>query len=249
MRSRHAAGIFAVLLFTVSAIRADDFWIKKEWKQWTAAECTRLLEDSPWAKKILVDNEVVKSRLPDAPNITDGLNPGQAKYAADDDAGEIRYVVQIISSSPIRRALMRQEQINRQYDKMKDAEKIAFDARMETQFPANAGFVVVHVKYHADREPLGADLEKWWKSLPTKTVPANLLLIMPSGAKVAPLSYAPDSMGGDEFDLTFPRSAFEQGVKYFRLQIPSPALGDYAARKAIAEFKLDKMTFEGNATF
>jgi hypothetical protein len=43
MRIRHAAGVFAILLFAVSATRADDFWIKKEWKQWTAAECTRLL--------------------------------------------------------------------------------------------------------------------------------------------------------------------------------------------------------------
>jgi hypothetical protein len=249
MRIRHAAGVFAILLFAVSATRADDFWIKKEWKQWTAAECTRLLEDSPWAKKILIDNEVVKSRLPDSPNITDGLNPGQAKYAADDDAGEIKYIVQIVSSPPIRRALIRQEQINRQYDKMTDADKKAFDARMDTQLPANAAAIVVHVKYYANREPLGADLEKWWKSVPTNTPPENLLLIMPSGAKVAPLSYAPNSMGGDEFDLTFPRTAFEQGAKYFKLQIPSPALGDYAARKAIAEFKLDKMTFEGQATF
>ncbi len=249
MRSRHAAGIFAILVFAVVATRADEFWTKKEWKQWTAAECSRLLEDSPWAKKVLVDNEVVKSRLPDSPNITDGLNPGQAKYAADDDAGEIRYIIQIISSSPIRRALIRQEQINRQYEKMTDADKKAFDLRMETQFQANAGAIVVHVKYYADREPLGADLEKWWKSLPPKTVPASLLLIMPSGAKVAPLSYAPDSMGGDEFDLTFPRSAFEPGAKYFKLQIPIPALGDYSAKKAIAEFKLDKMTFEGIEPF
>jgi hypothetical protein len=197
----------------------------------------------------LIENEIVHSRPPDAPNITDGLNPGQAKYAADDDAGEIRYVVQIISASPIRQALIRQEQINRQYDKMTDADKQVFDARMEKLYPSRADSIVLHVKYYGSREPLGGDLEKSWKQVPANTIPPDLVMIRSSGAKIMPLSLVPDSMGGDEFDLIFPRNTFEKDLKFFKLQIPSPGLGDYTAKKAIAEFKLDKMTFEGKSAF
>ena len=249
MRIRRTAFIFATIVLTVLTAWADDFWIKKNWKQWTAAECTKLLEDSPWAKRVLVENEVVRSRLPDAPNVTDGLNPGQAKYAADDDAGEISYIVQILSSPPIRQALIRQTQINRQYDKMNDADRKAFDTQIQTQFPLSTDVVALRVRYTADREPLGTDLAKWWKGLPPKTVPADIILITSNGVKVAPLSYAADSMGGGDFDLTFPRSVFEVGLKFFKLQIPSPKLGDYGAKKALAEFKLDKMVFEGKPAF
>ena len=74
-------------------------------------------------------------------------------------------------------------------------------------------------------------------------------MITSSGAKIMPLSFVPDSMGGNEFDLIFPRNTFEKNLKSFKLQISSPGLGDYNAKKAIAEFKLDKITFEGKPAF
>src|ERR1022692_480993 len=87
------------------------------------------------------------------------------------------------------------------------------------------------------------------KKVPANTIPPDLVMITSSGAKIMPLSFVPDSMGGNEFDLIFPRNTFEKDLKFFKLQIPSPGLGDYTAKKAIAEFKLDKMTFEGKSAF
>jgi hypothetical protein len=37
-------------------------------------------------------------------------------------------------------------------------------------------------------------------------------MITSSGAKIMPLSFVPDSMGGDEFDLIFPRNTFEKDL-------------------------------------
>ena len=48
MRRRYAAGILAVFALAVITASAEDFWVKKDWKQWTAADCKKLLEDSPW---------------------------------------------------------------------------------------------------------------------------------------------------------------------------------------------------------
>lgn len=85
--------------------------------------------------------------------------------------------------------------------------------------------------------------------MPADTVPADMILITSSGAKIKPSTCVADAGGGPEFDLTFPRAAVGDGLKSFKLQIPSPMLGDFAAAKIMAEFKLDKMAFEGKPAF
>jgi hypothetical protein len=153
------------------------------------------------------------------------------------------------SAAPIRQALIRQAQIDKQYDKMSDADKKTFDAQMEKTYNYGDDAIVVHVRYYANRNPLGTDLSTSWHSLPRDTVPADVVLISSNGTKVTPITYLADPAGKDEFDLTFPRKAFADGLKSFKLQIPNPALGDFGSTKVMVEFKLDKMNFEGKPAF
>jgi hypothetical protein len=249
MRRRYAAGILSVFALAVLTASADDFWVKKDWKQWTTADCKKLLEDSPWTHRKLLENETNVGRLPSAGNAGVGAAPGQADTAQNKDTGEVNYVVQIRSAAPIHEALIRQAQIDKQYDKMSDADKKAFDAQMDALYKVNDDTIVVHVRYYANRDSLGSDLEKSWKSLPADTVPADMALISSNGSKVTPLTFVPDRDGKDEFDMTFPKKAFAEGLKSFKLQIPHPALGDFGAQKVMVEFKLDKMTFDGKPAF
>jgi hypothetical protein len=249
MRRRYAAGILSVFALAVLTASADDFWVKKDWKQWNAVECKKLLEDSPWAHRKLLENETNVNRLPNAGTAGVGAAPGQADTANNKDTGEVNYVVQMRSAPPIREALVRQAQIDKQYDKMSDADKKTFDAQMDTLYKVSDDTIAVHVRYYANKDSLGSDLEKSWKSLPSDTVPADMVLISSNGTKVTPLTFVADRDGKDEFDMTFPRKAFAEGLKSFKLQIPHPALGDFPAQKVIVEFKLDKMTFEGKPAF
>jgi hypothetical protein len=249
MRRRYASGILAVFALAVLTATADDFWVKKDWKTWTAADCKKLLEDSPWAHRKMVENETNVSRLPSAGAQGTGAAASQADTAQNKDTGEINYVVQMRSAAPIREALIRMAQIDRQYDKMSDADKKAFDAQMEKLYGVKDDTIAVHIRYYANRDSLGSDLEKSWKSLPADTVPADMILISSNGTKVTPLTFVADPDGKTEFDMTFPRSAFAQGLKSFKLQIPNPALGDFGASKIMVEFKLDKMTFDGKPAF
>jgi len=249
MRRRYAVGILAVFALAVLTAAADDFWAKRDWTQWSASECKKMLEDSPWARRVMKENESNVNRLPSAGNQGTGAQPGTAAESSGKDTGEINYVVQMRSAAPIRQALIRQTQIDRQYDKMTDADKKAFDAQMEKLYKYNDDTIAVHVRYYGNRDPLGTDLEKSWKSLPPDTVPADMILISSNGTKVTPLTFVADPDGKDEFDLTFPRSAFAQGLKTFKLQIPSPALGDFPSAKVMVEFKVDKMTFGGKPAF
>ena len=243
MRRHLTVSIMAVFSLALLTTAADDFWVKKDWKQWTVSDCKKLLESSPWAVRKMVENESNVNRLPSAAN---GAN---ADTALNKDAGEVNYIVQIRSAVPIRQALIRQQQIEKQYDKMSDADKKAFDAQMDQTFPLGDDRVIVHVKYSGTREQLAADISKSWKSIPADTVPADMILISSSGAKATPVTFVADPKGGDEFELTYPRSALGAGFKSFKLQIPHPALGDFGASKVMVEFKLDKMTFDGKPSF
>ena len=93
MRRRYAAGILAVFALAVLTASADDFWVKKDWKTWSAADCKKLLEDSPWTHRKLIENESNVSRLPSAGAQGVGAAPGQADTANNKDTGEVNYVV------------------------------------------------------------------------------------------------------------------------------------------------------------
>ena len=243
MRLRRASGILAVLALAVSTVGADDFWVKKDWKQWTTADCKKLLESSPWTLRKLVENESNVNRLPSAAN---GAN---ADTAMNKDAGEVNYIVQVRSATPIRHALIREQQIEKQYDKMTDAGKKEFDEQMNQLYSDRNDVIILHVKYSGTREQLAVDISKSWKSIPADTVPAEMNLIASNGSKATPIFFSADPDGGDGFLLTYPRSMLGEGFKSFKLQIPHPALGDFGASKVYVEFKLDKMTFEGKPSF
>jgi hypothetical protein len=40
----------ALILLTIPAVLAADFWVKKEYKEWKQNECVKMLQDSPWAR-------------------------------------------------------------------------------------------------------------------------------------------------------------------------------------------------------
>jgi hypothetical protein len=246
MRRRYAAGILAVFALAVLAARADDFWVKKDWKTWTAADCKKILDDSPWAKRVLKENATDVTHVPSA---AQGATIDKSAAGLNQGAGEINYVVQIRSAEPMRHALIRQQQIDKGYDKMSDADKKAFDAQMEQIYNPPGDPIMIHVRYYGNRPELTTFLNNAWDSLPADTVPADLVLLPAGGGKVIPLTYVQDAAGGPEFDITFPRSALGQGIKSFKLQIPNPAMGDFGASKVSAEFKTDKMTVDGKAAF
>jgi hypothetical protein len=243
MQRRFALGILSVLFLAVLAVSADDFWVKKDWKQWTDADCKKLLEASPWTVRKMVENESNVNRLPGAAN---GAN---ADVAQNKDAGEVNYIVQDRSAAPIRLALIREQQIQKQYDKMTDAAKKEFDGQMDQLYSNRQDVIILHVKYSGTRDQLSIDISKAWKSIPTDTVPADMNLLASNGSKATPLIFSADPDGGDGFLLTYPRSGLGEGFKSFKLQIPHPSLGDFGASKVLVEFKLDKMTFEGKPAF
>ncbi len=130
MKRLIAAGMLAFFGLAVVSYAADDWWVKKDWKEWTESDCKKMLQDSPWAKRVLVEHENNAGHLPSASKDT-GVSTDVMASAQNSGTGEINYFFQFRSAEPIRHAYMRQQQLQQNYAGMNADQKKAFDTKME----------------------------------------------------------------------------------------------------------------------
>lgn len=119
---RRCVPALLALFWMVAAlsVSAEDFWVTKDWKQWSKEECTRMLSDSAWAKT----------------------------WRANGNEDGIVYIVQLRSALPIREAIVRRQQLDQKYDKMTDAQRNAFDVQAAKVLERNYDdAILVHVDF------------------------------------------------------------------------------------------------------
>jgi hypothetical protein len=261
-KRRYTATVLAVLLLAVVTARADDFWVKKDWKQWSKDECAKILQDSPWTKK-WGKSQLGSSQMP-------GVSGANAEGAAAERVPEMHYVVQFRSSLPIREAVVRQQQIQMKYDKMTEAEKKDFDTKAETLLNRNYDAIVLHVEYGSNLQSFERQMATYWKSIPADTPPIDMYLITEKGDRIAPTKFSSPLNASYSFDLAFPRTKnnepiVQQSDKSLSLQFTHPAIGNQTQRnttnptdpsmdvfgeeRVLLQFKLDKMIVQGKPSF
>lgn len=243
MRRRQLIFLLAIFGLIALAAKADDFWTKKDSSQWSKDECKKLLNDSPWAKRAIVENSNSNTSMPSVSRTASDSSNG-ANYGT----GELDYRVQIRSAAPVRQALIRQAQLDANYESKSADEKKAFDAKADAEFAGITGDVIaVHVAYSSTKDVLAQVLAESWRSIAEGSVPTDLCLIGEGNKKIGAVKYVA-SQTDSEFDAFFPRNAIGN-AKSIKLQIPSPPIGDFGGKLVNVEFKLDKMTFNGKPSF
>jgi hypothetical protein len=250
MHRRIAAGIIAVLAIAVLVAHADDFWVKKPWKDWSKGDIEKLTHDSPWARKWKLELINTQSHLPSV-----SRDAGTDLIGGADNT--ITYYVQFRSSMPLREAVIREKQIQQKYDKMSDSDKKAFDNTMEQVMKGNDDVIQVHVAFETSNRNFSQMLTKYWSSLPAGEIPEGIYLVADSGNPVGPLTFAPPPPKGTttEFDLTFPRMVDNKPViganaKSIMFEFPHPAVGSfYPAQTAKVEFTMANMMWDGKPSF
>ncbi len=87
MRTKIAFGLVAVLLASLSTVRAAEFWEKKDFRQWSEKECRKLLGNSPWSKQYVLANPIIRNlgRTP-SPGLT-GSDAGSAPITTGELSG------------------------------------------------------------------------------------------------------------------------------------------------------------------
>jgi hypothetical protein len=222
--------IAAILLLGIS-VALGQVWAKKEYKEWSAGDCEKILTNSPWAK----NQSYYGSGLGSA-------GEGGQAYT--------KFVVQLLSSSPIRQATIRQQQIASKYDKLPPEEKQKFDQQAASYLSTDySQKVVVKVNYETNVSSAVIDMDRSWRTKTIAHFQNSAFLIGSKGVKVAADGYSP-SAKESYFILTFPRlkdgkpilSAEDKSLILQFEYSPIQSMGD---GKGQFEFKVKDMIFNG----
>jgi hypothetical protein len=257
------AGIIAVLLLAALTAHADDFWVKKDWKQWSKDECNKILQDSPWSRT-WAKSQMGSSQMP-------GVSGANAEGAAGEKTPEMHYSIELQSALPVREAVVRRTQIDQKYDKMTDAQKKEFDAKAAAMLTRNYDDVIlIHVTFGSNLQAFERDMATYWKTIPPEAPPIDMYLITERGERIVPVRFSSSQSGAYSFDLIFPRMKNREpivhdGDKTLSLQFTHPAIGNqtqtnttnptnpsmdvFGEERVLIQFKLDKMVVNGKANY
>lgn len=258
--------IFAVLTLAILSTRAEDFWVKKNWKQWSKDECTKILQDSPWTKKWSKGNVNLTAALP-------GNSGAASEGAGGENSPEIHYYIQFRSSAPVREATVRIQMIQLKYEKMTDAQKKDFDAKADAFVNKTYDDVIlVHVDYGSNVQTFERQMATYWKSIPAESIPIDVYLINERGDRIPPARFISPQNGTYSFELVFPRLKSNEPIvrdsdKSMSVQFTHPAVGTqdtsggdplnslhptltaFGQERVLVQYKVDKMGLNGKPSF
>ena len=233
--------IIALLMvcLAVSAAFGAEFWAKKPYRDWSAEETRRMLEESPWATTLSLSG--IQS------NVTGGDSPSDRGYRGEMETNPtISYNLQFRSAQPIREAQVRSSQLNAHYDKMSAEQKAAFDASagkfLAVTFPDR---VVVSVTYHTNVQNYASLLRNYWErqSLPT----LSMTVYLNAGRdRLSLLNY---SFKDDTFQFTFPRPKQLGPDDKVGVEFVHPNIERVRQQRILQEFSLKKMLLNGTPAF
>jgi hypothetical protein len=231
--------ITCVFLIAGGIAIAKDFWETKTFDKWTPKECQKILTDSPWAKEFGLTGTIGSSSA--------SAMDGQAPY--------IKYGIQLRSAAPVRQAIARQAQIERQYDSLTADQKQAFDQSMQAFLSdASSGFVIVHVSFDTNNRDYLRDLIRHWETQTTELLRNSVYLSGSKGEKVELFQYVPGSGASQEFQFIFPREVAGKEIlkpddKALQLEFAYPVIGRLGDGRAFIEFKTDKMKVNNEVVY
>jgi hypothetical protein len=241
MKKMQCLSIAVLFSAVVVAAPKGEFWEKKDYKQWSQKEVTKMLEKSPWAQQFTNQGVGIGGRDLDA---MDAAQP------------YIKYQVQFRSAQPIRQAIVRQMALNQKYDSLSSEQKQQFDKSAEAFLSADvSSVVVVYITYETNNIEYDRQLARHWQSQTVDLLKNYVYLSSNKGDKVQLANYSVGQGGGRSFQFIFPREVNGNPIvdpvkdKSLKLEFNYPIIGNLGNGNAFMEFKLEKMIFAGNVAY
>ena len=231
------------ILFLPLSLSAEGFWIKKDFTGWSVRECTKLLNDSPWAKSQTI-TEIFIEQIGEQPSSV----PGR------EHAPRITYLAQIWSAAPIRQAVVRQARLRPEFNKLPAPQRQAIEGQqvsvLEQKFPDR---IVVRVEYSTTVPAYERALASYWQTRSLGAWNQDTFLSGRSGRQ-SPVDVQVSSGAGGDFVLVFAREINGEPVigpkdKSFFIELQCPAIEKLPAQRLLIEFKLKDMAFKGKQEF
>ncbi len=237
--------LFACLVLTsANVVCAQQFWEKKNYRNWSKDECQKLLADSPWAKEFRIE----KTRV----ELLQETSPADRSRVEEP---WVRYRIQFRSALPVRQAVARLSAIDAKYDVFSEEQKLDFDTKAEkyisTSFP---DAILVHVSYESNVTSYEGDLARYWHNQTPGQIQSTAFLMNSRGAKVEPARYVPGGGTRPEFDLYFPRQINGQPVllpedKNVSVELMHPTIGALPSQRIFLEFRTARMSLGGQLIY
>lgn len=230
----------SVLLCAVAASQGREFWQKKDYRQWSESEVRKMLEDSPWARTYTLSQTFITPLQNSEIDTTDRERVENPRFS---------YRVQFRSAQPVRRALVRQMQLNQKYDQMTAEQKQRFDEQADkfltASFPES---VVIHLSFLTNVQQDDRDAAAYWQKQTTELLRNFTYLIGPKGEQIELQRYVvADS--GRSFQFIFPRRPLSPQDKTIRLEFRHPRLRTQGESRVLIEFRVDKMLIDGAVVY
>ena len=240
MQKRHMALLMTILL--PLALRAEGFWVKKDYGEWSARECAKLLQNSPWSKMrtftaILIQELSQPSAVP-----------------GREHAPQISYVAMLWSALPVRQAVVRQAQLDAAFLRLPIERRQALEAQQVALLQESfADRIVIRMEYATNARVYERELATYWQSQPEEFWKQKFYLNT-SGGRHSPLAVRIAPGAGGSFELVFARAAngepfIRAADKSFSVDFDSPAIGAIPGGRALMEFKLKDMMIGGRPIF
>lgn len=238
--------LISMAFVCIAGIQSGDFWLKKDYQQWSERECRKLLEDSPWGQSYTLSQTLIE------PLSTSSIEG--AGERGREARPQINYQAEFRSALPIRQAFVRLEQIRVKYDQLQPAQKEIADQKtrefLAVRFPDT---VVLHVAYSSNVQSDDRDLVRHWRSQTTETL-KNSVFLNAGGAKVPLLRYSVTQGAGRDFQLVFPREYKGHALigpadKTLQLEFPHPVIRGQSGALVLIPFKVERMMIQGKVVY
>ena len=238
--------VFLVCLALASAwpLFAEQFWEKKDYRQWSKDDCQKLLADSPWAREFKIEKTTVEL-------LQDPTSMDRSRV----EEPWVRYRIQFRSALPIRQAVARLSAIDAKYDGLSEEQKRNFDAKAEKYVSAPfPDTILVHVTYDSNVMSYEGDLARYWQNQTPEQMRSTTFLMNSRGTKIEPVRYVSGGGTKPEFDLHFPRQINGQPVllpedKTVSVELNHPDIGTLPSQRVFLEFRTAKMMTGGRLLY
>jgi len=239
----HRLIIVPILLMSLVGF-GEDVWRKKpDFRDWTAEECRKVLQNSPWVQHW--DNTRAQiARLP----------PTMAQAAAGEGSDEpssgrasalgVTYTVMLWSATPLRQAHVRLTWLDPRLDKMNEEQRAELvDDLKEILEPSDN--VVVRVIYGSNVPDWDRDLAFYWQQQTLERV-KNTIHLMVGNRRINPIGFSVVGGAARQLDVAFPRMLDNQPTvtpqtKAIGFELQGPAIGPNPSERVFVEFKTKSM--------
>jgi hypothetical protein len=243
-----------VLLLCLSGLAAaQEKTPDGSYQQWTKADVIKLLSDSPWAKtqtQRVVRRGQVRSI---AGQNEDGVGTRTGQLSSAEDAYDYNFTMRLRSALPVRQAIVRLVQLDSNYDRMKPAERKAFDAQTRDLLECKecADYYVVSVGFASSNNSVADLIYEWFKGQTLPGIKGYIYLANTRGERRDLARFIPPKSPGDEVFFLFPRLD-EKGQPLFTPEDKKLLfrMSDIKAN-SVTNFTLDisKMIVDGKVLF